>query len=120
MIEMIAADRKGITVAAKDKNVQIWPRERDAAREGQGAAMNVMRSVRLDEIGETARAANARHGGDFFVPHLALLDKLEVQRENGEITTARAPCRVIGCNFFFSQTLTVFIRENGWWNSQDV
>src|SRR4051812_22125648 len=62
MIEMVAANRESIAVTAKHKHVQVWPRERDATRKGQGATMNVMRAVGLDEIRKAARTTDACDG----------------------------------------------------------
>ena len=62
--------------------------------------MDVMGTVRLHEIGKTALATNPGNSGDLLVPNLALLDQLEVKREDREIAAPRAPSRVIGRDFF--------------------
>ena len=91
--EMIAADGEEVAVAAEDEDVQVGPGERDAAGEGQRAAVNVVRAVGLHEIREPAGAADAGDGGDLLLPQLALLDQLEVEREHGEIAAAGTPGR---------------------------
>ena len=62
---MVAADGKGVAVAAENEHVQVRPGERNAAGKRQGAAVDVMHAVRLDEIRKPAGAADARDGGDF-------------------------------------------------------
>ena len=78
-----------------------------------------MRAVRLHEIREPAGAADARDGGDFFVPHLALFNQFEIQREHGKIAAARTPRRMIGGDFFFGQALA-FPGQGGRGNGGDV
>src|SRR5277367_963041 len=67
--------------------------------------MNIMRAVRLHEIWKTAGATDARDGGDFFVPHLALFNQLEIKREHGKVAAAGTPRRMVGGDFFFGQAL---------------
>src|SRR5262249_48957526 len=38
------------------------------------------------------------------------------KRENCEVTTTRAPRRVVSCDFFFGQTLALAIRKSGGWS----
>ena len=66
-----------------------------------------MRAVGLDEIREAAGATDARDGGDFLVPHLALFDQLEIKREHGKIAATGTPRRVIGGNFFLRETFAL-------------
>src|SRR5207302_8218620 len=84
VIEMIAADGKGVAVAAEYKDMNVGPAQRNAAGEGQGASVNKMHAMRLHEIREAARATDAGHRGDLLVPHFALLDQLEIESEHGE------------------------------------
>ncbi len=104
---MVAADGKGVAVAAENKHVQVRPGERNAAGKRQRAPVNVMHAVRLHEIGKPARAADARDGGDFLLPQLALLDQLEIKREHREIAAAGTPRRMVGGNFLFRQALAL-------------
>ncbi len=96
MIEMIAANRESVAVTAKNEHMQIGPRERDAAGEGQGTSMDIMCAMSLNEIGEPAGATDAGNGGDFLMPNLALFNQFEVKRQNRKITAARTPGRVVG------------------------
>ncbi len=116
VVEMVAADGKGVAVAAEDEDMQVRAAEGNAAGEGQGAAMDVMHAVGLDEIRKPAGAADAGDGGDFLVPQLALFDQLEVKREHGEIAAAGAPRRVVGGDFLFGQALAFGSRQrrDGW------
>ena len=50
VIDMIATDGEPIAVAAKEEHVKIRPGETDAAGERDGATVNVMRAVTVDEI----------------------------------------------------------------------
>src|SRR5262245_54667196 len=108
---MVSADRERVAVTAEHEDVQVRARERDATGKWESAAVYVMRSVGLDEIGEPARATDARDGGDFFVPDFAAFDEFEIEREDGEIATARAPGRVVGGHLLFGQRLAVFGRD---------
>src|SRR6476660_44087 len=53
MIEMVAADGETVTVAAKQKDMEIGPGQADAGSKRNGAAMNEVRPVTVDEIGKT-------------------------------------------------------------------
>ncbi len=114
VIEVIAADGERVAVATKDEDMQVGPRQRHAAREGQGASVNVMRAVRLHEIREAAGAADARNSRDLLVMNLPLLDQFEVEREHGEIAAARAPRRMVGGGFLFRERLAIGVRERCW------
>ena len=59
---MVAADGKGVAVAAENEHVQVRPGKRNAAGKRQRAAVDVMHAVRLHEIREPAGAADARDG----------------------------------------------------------
>ena len=50
---MVAADGEAVAVAAEQEDVEIGPGEADAGREWDGAAVNVMRAVAVDEIRKT-------------------------------------------------------------------
>src|SRR5205814_1315498 len=68
VVEMISANGKRVAIAAEHKQMQIRPRKRNAAGKRQRASVDVMRPVRLHEIREPARATDARHRRDFYVP----------------------------------------------------
>ena len=50
---MVAADGEPVAVAAEQEDVEIGPGEADAACERDGAAVNVMRAVAVNEIRKT-------------------------------------------------------------------
>ncbi len=52
VIEMVAADGETVAVAAEEKDVQVGPGQADAGGERDGAAVNEMRAVAVDEIGK--------------------------------------------------------------------
>src|SRR5690349_13832936 len=100
--------------------MQVRTAQRNAASKRQSASVNVVRTVRLDEIRKTAGTANAGDGRDLLMPQLALFNQFEVKREDREITTTGAPCRVIGRNFFLGQTFTFASGQASGRNSNDV
>src|SRR5215831_4616501 len=73
--------------------------------------MNIMSTVRLNEIRKAAGATDAGDSGDFLMPHLALLDQLKVKRKHRKIAAAGAPRRVIGADFFLGQSFACFSRD---------
>jgi hypothetical protein len=50
VIEMVAANGEPVAVAAKEEDVQVRPGQADPGGERDGAAVNVMRAVAIDEI----------------------------------------------------------------------
>ena len=52
VIEMVAADGETVAVAAEQEDVQVGPGQADAAGERDGAAVNEVRAVAVDEIGK--------------------------------------------------------------------
>jgi hypothetical protein len=50
VIDMVAADRETVAIAAEEEDVQVGPGQADAGGEGDGAAVNLLRAVALDEI----------------------------------------------------------------------
>src|SRR5437763_1710054 len=53
MIEMVAADGKTVAVAPEEKNMQVGSGQADAGSKRNGAAVNEVRAVTVDEIGKT-------------------------------------------------------------------
>ena len=76
MIEMVAADGKTVAVAPKQKNMQVGPGQADAGSKRNGAAVNEVRAVTVDEIGKTRRTADPGKRDDLFVIELAFLENL--------------------------------------------
>src|SRR5206468_4001222 len=103
MVEMIAADGEGVAVAAKNEDVQVRSRQRNAAGKRQSATVNVMRAVGLHKVWEAARTADAGDGGDFLMPQLAPFNQLEIKSEHREIAASRTPRWMISGDFFFGQ-----------------
>ena len=50
---MVAADGEPVAVAAEQEHMKIGPGEADAAGERNGATVNVMRAVTVNEIRKT-------------------------------------------------------------------
>src|ERR1039457_3818106 len=105
--EMVAADGKEVAVAPEHEYVQIGPGERNPTGERQRTTVNVVGAVGLHKIREPAGAANAGNGGKLLLPQLPRFDQLEVKREDGEITAAGTPGRMVGGDFLFRQRLAV-------------
>ena len=76
VIEMVAADGEPVAVAAEQKHMQIGPGEADAGRERDGAPVNVMGAVAVNEIRKARRTTDAGEGDDLLVFELALLEHL--------------------------------------------
>ncbi len=103
MIDMVAADGEPVAIAAEQKHMQIGPGETDARREWDGAAMDVMRAVAVDEIRKARRTTDACESNDLFVLEVAFLEHLVERGEHGEIAAPGTPCWMIGGDRFFSQ-----------------
>src|SRR5205814_10275258 len=58
VIEMVAADRETVAVAAEQKDVDIGPGQTDAAGEWDGATVNEVGTVAVDEIGKARRTTD--------------------------------------------------------------
>src|ERR1700737_665669 len=96
MVEVIATNRKPVTVAAKKKDVKIRSGKTDAGSERNSATVDEMRAMRIDKIRKTRGAPDTGEGDNAFVRQLASFQNLVKCCENGEITTARAPGRMVG------------------------
>src|SRR4029077_5303527 len=96
VIEMIAADGEPVAVAAEQKHMEVGPGEANAGCERNGATVNVVDAVAVDEIGKARGATDPGEGDDLLVFELALLEHFVERSEHCEIAAARTPCRVIG------------------------
>ncbi len=103
MRQVVAADRVAVAIATEDEDVEIGTGKRDAGGEWQGAAVDEVDAVGVDEIGETRGAADAGDADDFLVGQAELLDDVEEGGEDGEVTAGRAPGRVVGFELFFCE-----------------
>ena len=101
--EVITADGEAIAVTAKHKNMQIIAAEADTGGKRQGAAVNIVTAVRVDEVGEAGGAADAGKRDDFFLRVIKFLENFIKRGEHGEIAAAGAPRGVVGDKDFFSQ-----------------
>ena len=96
VIEVVAADGEPVAVAAEDEDVEVIAPEADAGGERQGAAVDVVAAVAVDEVGEARRATDARHRDDLLVRVIEFFEGAVVAGEDGEVAAARAPRRVVG------------------------
>src|SRR5262249_35731444 len=99
-INMIAADGEPIAVPAEKEDVQIWPSEADAGCKRNGAAMNEVRAVTINEIRKTRRTTDACERHDLFVLDVPFLEHLVERGEHGEIAATGTPRGMIGCDCF--------------------
>jgi hypothetical protein len=111
VIDMVAANREAVAVAAEEEDLEVGPGEADAGGERDAAAMDEVGAVAVDEIREARGAADAGEGDDFLVIDLAFLQDLVIAGENGEVAAAGTPRRVIGGNGFFGEFLA--LRSSG-------
>ena len=87
------------------KDVEIGPGQADAAGERDGAAVNEVGAVAVDEIGKARGTTDAGEGDDLLVIELAFLEDLVIGSENGEVAAAGTPGRVIGGDGFLGEFL---------------
>jgi len=52
VIDMVPADGETVTVATEEEDVEIGPGQADAGRERDGAAVDVVHAVAVDEVGK--------------------------------------------------------------------
>jgi len=71
---MVAADGKTVAVAAEQKDMEVGSGQADAGSERDGAAVNEVRAVAIDEIGKARRTTDPRESDDLFVLELAFLE----------------------------------------------
>ncbi len=103
VLEVIAADRERVAIAAEEEDVQVRPREADAGGQRDRAPVDEVAAVGIDEIGEAGGAADAGESDDVLVRELAALEHLVERGEHGEIAAAGAPGRVVGGEVFLGQ-----------------
>jgi hypothetical protein len=97
---MVAADGETVAVTAEQEHVQVRPGETDAGRKRDGATVNVMRAVAVDEIGKARRTTDPGEGDDLFVIELPFLEDFVERSQDSEIAAARTPCWVIRSDSF--------------------
>ncbi len=97
---MVAADGEAIAVAAEEEDVQVGPGQADAGGERDGAAVNEMRAVAVDEIREARGTTDPGEGDDLLVIELPFLDDFVIGGEDGEVAAAGTPRRVVGGDGF--------------------
>jgi len=125
VVDVIAPNGEGVTVATENEHVQIRPAQRNTAGEGQGASMNEVNTIGLDEIGETAGTADARDGGDLLVREVALFEQFVIESEDGKIAATGTPGRMVRGEFFLRDFARLFRRRSGlsvagnFWNCTD-
>ena len=66
-------------------------------------AVDEVDAVRVDEIREARRAADARDGHDLLMRDLQVFERLVESGEDGEVAAAGAPSRVVGGERFFRE-----------------
>ena len=97
--------REAVAVAAEQEDVQIGPGEADAGGQRDGAAVDEVGAVAVDEIGKARGAADAGEGDDLLVIDLAFLENLVIGGEDGEVAAAGTPGGVIGGDGFLGEFL---------------
>ncbi len=115
VLEVVAADREGVAVAAEEEHVQVRPRKAHARGQRHRAPVDEMPAVGIDEIREARGAADAREGDDVLVRKLAPLEHLVKRGEHGEIAAAGAPGGMVGGEVFLGQLFGVRAMWRGWY-----
>src|SRR5205814_695406 len=100
VIEMVAADGETVAVAAEQKDVEIGPGQTDAAGEWDGATVNEVGTVAVDEIGKARRTTDPGEGDDLFVIEILFLEHFVKGSERSEDAAARTPRRMISGDGF--------------------
>ena len=100
---MIAADGETVPVATEEKDMEIGPGQADAGSEGNGAPVNEVGAVAVNEIWKTRRATDARKSDNLLVIELAFLEDFVEGGEDSEVAAARAPGGMIGGNCLFGE-----------------
>src|SRR5207244_10833976 len=62
VIDMVPADGETVAVATEQEDVEIGPGEADAGRERDGAAVDVVHAVAVDEIRKARRTTDPGEG----------------------------------------------------------
>src|SRR5256885_1189795 len=96
VVEMAPADRETVAVAAEQKDVEIGPGQADPTGIRDGAAVNEVGAVAVDEIRKARGTTDSGNGDDLLVIDLAFLEDLVIGSEHGEIAATGTPGRVIG------------------------
>src|SRR5438105_1201479 len=99
---MVAANRETVTVATEQKDMEIGPSQANAAGERNGAAVDEMRAVAVDEIRKARRTTDPGESDDLFVLEISFLEDFVERSEHGEIATTRTPCRMVGGDGFLA------------------
>ena len=103
VVEVVTADREAVSVTPKDKDMLVRAAHRDARGQGKGSAVDEVDPVRVDEVGESARAADSRDADEVSLLQFQLLNDIEERSEDGEVTTCRAPRWVICFELLFGE-----------------
>src|SRR5262245_34674726 len=102
---MIAADRKSVAVATEEEHVKIGPGETNPARQRDGATVNKVCPVAVDEIREARRTTDSGKRDNLFVLEIAFLEEFVKRGEHSKVATTGAPRRVVGGDCFLGQFL---------------
>ena len=105
VVQMIAANGEAVTVATEDEHMHIRAAQRNARGQRQGATVNEVNAVAVDEIREARGATDASDADDLLMRILQLFQHLVEGGEHGEVTTAGAPRGVVGGEDFLGELL---------------
>src|SRR5204863_9466590 len=81
VVEMVPADRESVAVTAEQKYVEIGPGQANPAGIWNGASVNEVGAVAVDEIRETRGTTDSGNGDDLLVVDLAFLEDLVIGSE---------------------------------------
>ena len=101
VVEMVAADGEPVAVAPEQKDLEIGPGQADAAGQRDGAPVNEVGPVPVDEIREARGTTDPGEGDDLLVVDLAFLEDFVIGSEDREVAAAGTPGGVVGGDGFF-------------------
>ena len=106
VVQVVTTDGEPVAVTTEDEDVHVWAAEGNTSGKRQRTAMNEVNAVAVYEIRETRGATNAGHADDLLMRILKLFQDLIEGSENGEISAARAPCRMVGSEDFLGELIS--------------
>jgi hypothetical protein len=87
--------------------VEIGPGQADPARIRDGATVNEVGPVAVDEVRKARGTTDPGNGDDLLVIELAFLEDLVIGREDREVAAAGTPGGVIGGDGLLGEFLAV-------------
>src|SRR6185312_4476679 len=91
MQQVVPADAEPIAIASDDEHGQLWTGRLETSRQRERPAVDAVKAVRLDVVGEAAGAPNPTNEDDVLLRDLEVGKHLLHLGEDGVIAAAGAP-----------------------------